>query len=39
MPAKPKKTRVSSHTWLVRALSIFVALLIVGSTLAALFYL
>ncbi len=36
MTAKAKRARAAGRTWFVRALSVFLALLIVGGTLAAL---
>lgn len=37
--SKARRTQTSTHALWIRVLSIFIALLIVGSTLVALFYL
>jgi hypothetical protein len=39
MAGKSTRSSFSKYPWWVRAICIFIALLIVGSTLAALFYL
>ena len=39
MTTRAKKSSAQKRKWVIRVISIFLALLIVGSTLAALFYL